>query len=47
MTDAERDRLIYEMHTDIKWLKDNWKELNKYKLMCIAALFAAIIGVII
>ena len=47
MTDEERDRLIVEMHTDIQWLKDNWKNLNSYKLLVWGALITALIGLVV
>lgn len=47
MTDEERDKIIIEMHTDIKWIKSWIAEQNKYKLMIYAALVGAIIGIIV
>lgn len=46
MTDEERDRLIIEMHTDLKWVKDYIGTLNKFKLMCAGALIAAALSLI-
>jgi hypothetical protein len=47
MDNEERDKLIVEMHTDIKWIKDWIKGQNKYKLMVWGALIAALISLII
>lgn len=47
MNNDDRDRLIIEMHQDVKWIKDYIKDLNKFKLMVWAALFAALLGCII
>jgi hypothetical protein len=46
MTNDERDRIIVEMHTDIKWIKDWITTQNKYKLMVWGALVAAVISLI-
>jgi len=40
--DETRDNMLVEMHTDIKWIKDQ----NKYKFMVWAALIGAIISLI-
>lgn len=47
MQDEERDRLITEMHQDLKWVKEYIRELNKFKLAAIIALLAAVLGCII
>ena len=47
MDNPELEKLITEMHTDIKWIKLYITELNRYKLLIWAALIGAILGVII
>ena len=47
MTDEQRDKLITEMHQDIKWIKDWIKDQNKYKLMVWTALLAAVLSLIV
>ena len=46
MNDEDRDKLIVEMHTDIKWIKDWVKDQGKYKLMVWGALIAAVISLV-
>ena len=47
MIDEERDKLIIEMHQDIKWIKEWIKTQNKYHYMVWAALIAALFGLLI
>jgi len=47
MDNSELEKLIIEMHTDIKWIKQYINNLDKFKLMCAAALIGAILGIII
>lgn len=46
MDDDTRDKLIVEMHQDIKWIKDWIKDQNKYRYMVWGALIAALISLI-
>ncbi len=46
MNDQERDELLIEMCTDIKWIKDWIKDQGKYKLMVWGALIAAVISLV-
>lgn len=46
MTNDERDKLIIEVHQDIKWIKEWIATQNKYKLMVWGALIAAILSLI-
>jgi hypothetical protein len=46
MKDEDRDRLIVEMHTDIRWIKEWIATQNKYKLMVWGALVVAFISLI-
>ena len=46
MNDEERDKMLIEMHQDIKWIKDWIKDQNKYKFMVWAALVGAAISLI-
>lgn len=47
MTDEERDKMLTELHTDVKWIKDWIKDQNKYKLMVYGALVMAFISLIV
>ena len=47
MTNEERDKIISEMHTDIKWIKTWIAEQNKYKLMVYSALIVAVLSLIV
>ena len=47
MTDADRDKLIIEMHTDIRWIKDWIKDQNKYRYMVWAALIGVVISLVV
>ena len=46
MTNDERDKLIAEMHNDIKWIKGYIRDLNKFKLMVWGALIVALLSLI-
>ena len=46
MDDEVRDKLIVEMHQDIKWIKEWIKDQNKYRYMVWGALVAALISLI-
>jgi hypothetical protein len=46
MTDEQRDEMLIEMSTDIKWIKDWIKDQGKYKLMVWGALIAAVISLV-
>ena len=46
MTNEERDKLITEVHTDIKWIKEWITTQNNYKLLVWGALITALIGLI-
>ena len=46
MTNEERDKMLIEMHQDIKWIKDWIKDQNKYKFMVWAALIGAVISLV-
>jgi len=46
MTDEERDKLITEMHVDIKWIKEWIATQNKYKLLVFGSLITAFIALI-
>ncbi len=46
MNDEDRDKMLIEMHQDIKWIKDWIKDQNKYKFMVWAALIGAVISLI-
>lgn len=46
MDNKQRDKLIIEMHQDIKWIKEWIATQNKYKLMVWGALIAAIISLV-
>ena len=47
MDDEERDAMLIEMHTDIRWIKDWIKDQNKYKYMVWAALIGAVISLVV
>lgn len=47
MDNNERDRLIFEVHQDVKWIKEWIAIQNKYKLMVYGAFIAAILSLII
>ena len=46
MTNDERDKLIIEVHQDVKWIKEWIATQNKYKLMVWGALIAAILSLV-
>lgn len=46
MTDEDRDKMLIEMHQDIKWIKDWIKDQNKYKMAIWIALVTAFISLI-
>ena len=46
MNDETRDKMLIEMHQDIKWIKDWIKDQNKYKFMVWAALIGAVISLV-
>ena len=46
MSNEERDKLIMEMHTDIKWIKEYINDQKQYKLLVWGALITAILGLI-
>ena len=46
MNDEVRDKMLIEMHQDIKWIKDWIKDQNKYKFMVWAALIGAVISLV-
>ena len=46
MNDEDRDKMLIEMHQDIKWIKDWIKDQNKYKFMVWAALIGAVISLV-
>jgi len=46
MNDEARDKMLIEMHQDIKWIKDWIKDQNKYKFMVWAALIGAVISLV-
>ena len=47
MTDDERDRLILEMHQDIKWVKLWIQDQKQYKFLVWAALIGAVISLVV
>ena len=47
MDDEERDAMLIEMHTDIKWIKDWIKDQNKYRYMVWAALIGVVISLVV
>ena len=47
MDNNERDRLIIEMHQDLKWIKEWIITQNKYKLMVYGAFITAIISLFV
>lgn len=46
MNNDERDELLIELRTDIKWIKGWISNQNKYKLLVYGALITAIIGLL-
>ena len=46
MTNDERDKLIIEVHQDVKWIKTWIAEQSKYKLLVWGALIAAILSLV-
>lgn len=46
MTPEERDSIIIEMRTDIKWIKEWISTQNKYKLLVYGALITALISLV-
>jgi len=47
MTNEERDMMLIEISTDIKWIKDWIKDQNKYKYMVWAALVGTVISLVV
>lgn len=47
MDDEERDAMLIEMSTDIKWIKDWIKDQNKYRYMVWVALIGAVISLVV
>lgn len=47
MTNEERDMMLVEISTDIKWIKDWIKDQNKYKYMVWAALVGTVISLVV
>jgi hypothetical protein len=46
VNDETRDKMLIEMHQDIKWIKDWIKDQNKYRYMVWGALIAALISLV-
>ena len=46
MDDEERDRLLIELHQDVKWIKEWIKDQNKYKLAVYIAIITAFISLL-
>ena len=46
MNDEERDRLLIELHQDVKWIKEWIKDQNKYKLAVYIAIITAFISLL-
>ena len=44
MNDQERDELLIELKSDVKWIKQYIANLDKFKLLVWAALFTALLG---
>jgi len=47
MTNGERDEMLIEMHTDVKWIKEWIRTQNKYKFAIVIIFITAVIGIIV
>lgn len=47
MDDEERDRLLIELHQDVKWIKLWITDQKRYKFLIWAALIGAVISLVV
>ncbi len=47
MTNDERDKMLVELYTDVKWIKEYIRVQNRWKLAIVIIFATAVIGIIV
>lgn len=47
MHDDDRDRMLVELYTDVKWIKEYIRVQNRWKLAMVIIFATAVIGIIV